>query len=198
MSDLDSFDPRIGDVERRLKALSPRDARLNVAETLFRAGQESAKRHQTRWRIAWPLVTAACVLISVVTTATVVRRAEPRIAEVDRSIVVPEENVDDTSAERVVPDYRASISSDRDWVAEEKPERRSNLGYLSIRWLALEFGVDSLPTAGAVASNGNPPPLRYGDWRSGIVDGDLPFAESRRGGVEQSVEPLPGFNGGSS
>ena len=125
MSELNSHDPRLADVERRLAALSPRDAQLNVAETLFRAGQESALHHQTRLRIAWPLVTAASVLLSVVTTAAVVRRPEQRFVDVDRSIAVPEqdaEDAEDTAAEPRVPDRREAIRPARDWVAEQRPQ----------------------------------------------------------------------------
>ncbi|MCU0960839.1 MAG: hypothetical protein MUF48_12110 [Pirellulaceae bacterium] len=84
-------------LERTLGELVPSAARLDIAQTMYRAGQASARAHRPASRL-WPVATSALAIVSLTLAALLAIPKQPQIVYVPRALSEP------ASAARIAQD----------------------------------------------------------------------------------------------
>ena len=159
-------------LERALRELVPAPARLDVAQTMFRAGQAAAS-HSSPWRRVWPATTAVFALVSLALGTLLALPEPPRIvyvpvgAATDDARVPPSAMLATDSAAGAGHALPASPTGDQAETAWADVHAPSSFGYLRSRALALN---DCWDTAPAVSPHAPIPAPRSGDWRTLVGD----------------------------
>lgn len=167
MSEFESLNAEQREFEQSLKQLQPAEPELDVAELMFRAGQDSARRQLRRWQLS-TLVTSVCALVAVIVLwpgSTSSPANESRIAangEDNRSEPAPEVSTDVAPAiEARQQETQAVAEADENSIAPQPVEPRPLLfdwwnrqttvsvstgeSYIDLRNRVLRDGVDALP-----------------------------------------------------
>lgn len=159
-------------LERALQELAPAPARLDVAQTMFRAGQAAASQSSS-WRRVWPATSAVLALVSITLGTLLVIPDQPQIVYVpvdratgDAQTPQPAMLATDgaADADNVLP---AAPTMDEAEIAQPDVRSLSPFGYLRSRALALS---DRWETAPIVSQHAPIPSLRSGDWRTLVGD----------------------------
>ncbi len=162
------------DVEQLLQQLAPAPARLDVAQTMFRAGQQSVRR-PSRWQVIWPLSSACLALLSLTLAVLLTLPAKPRVVDVaqdEPSVKAPHVPNPPT----VLADQNGSssvLSSDRpttDW----PPPRDETL---------------SRPRYGSETTSSIPSPL-WGEGGAGGTENTLVAFEPLLSGCDPALDDI--------
>jgi hypothetical protein len=144
----------LNELERLLASLSPRPANLDRDRLLFRAGQESRRRHWV-WRMATLGVAGACVCL---TLMIVLRPApEPLVRIVKEQVVVYVPAPESQASVAMAPQSPVAY-------APGSPDgmKAQAMSYWQMHQQALRFGVDGLPSSAAESEEHANGPVRSG------------------------------------
>jgi hypothetical protein len=159
-------------LERALKELVPTAARLDVAQTMFRAGQAAVGR-SSPWRRMWPATTAMFAVVSLALGMLLMIPDQPQIVYVPVDAapggarVSPSTMLATGSAPEAEQMEPAGASDEEVEAIASDVTSQSPFGYLRSRALALN---DRWDTAPAVSQYAPIPSLRSGDWRALVGD----------------------------
>ena len=160
----------LNDLERALQELAPAPARLDVAQTMFRAGQASAGRPGPG-RYFWPGTSALLAVVSLVLGAFLAMPDQPRIVYVPVDAAVGKEPMPQPAM--VAKDHGTSTDSHRsapstisnEEIARLAPRGLNLLSHLRSRDLALVDAWDASERTSQSSSQASIPPLCSRDWR---------------------------------
>lgn len=132
------LDKGLNEMAKALASLQWKTSGIDRDRTMYLAGQASARRPQVGFRssptrFAWPLATAASILLAVTMGATLLLDDKPQTVE--RIVYVPASGSHESPVET-----RPGVSS-----PEEPTDSLPRSDYLVRRWIALTQGVDALP-----------------------------------------------------
>lgn len=178
----------LNELERVLRELAPAPARLDVAQTMFRAGQAAARRPAGRPRL-WQATSAMLAVISLTLGALLAMPDPPRIVYVPlddvaeqgqpvQPALVVEKNVpkaDNTLSAYPTIDEAAIAHSDSRWL--------NSLGHLRSRGLAVDNPWATSLVTPESSQRATIPALCSGDWRA-MADES---SRHPRSGVSDSV-----------
>lgn len=162
-------------LERALRELVPAPARLDVAQTMFRAGQAAASR-SSPWRRVWPATTAVFALVSLALATLLALPKSPRIVYVPVGAATEDARVPPSAmlatdgaagAGHALPASPTGEQAEMAEMARSDMYAPSSFGYLRSRALALN---DCWDTAPAVSPHAPIPAPRSGDWRAMVGD----------------------------
>ncbi len=159
-------------LERALKELVPTAARLDMAQTMFRAGQAAAGR-SSPWQRVWPATTAMFAVVSLALGALLMIPDEPQVvylpvdASHDGTRASPPTMLATGNATEAAHVGPAGVPAAEAEFIPADMISQSLSGYLRARALALN---DRWDTAPSVSQSAPIPPLRFGDWRALVGD----------------------------
>ena len=163
MSEERELDLGLNDLEQSLRKLAPKSPRMDVAQAMFLAGQQSALARQPG-RMAWPIAAMVLLVVSATLGTLLAVPDEPRIVYIDREIQVEDNGKDakrrsDKSMPGPVEGPRNESSIDEGTIDEA-------LEFFRSRRLAIDDSLDRLLPVTPVSTATSVSPLRYGDWRA--------------------------------
>lgn len=178
------------ELERALQHLAPAPARLDVAQTMFRAGQATVAR-PSAWQRIWPATSAVLALVSVTLGALLMVPHHPQV------VYVPV----DAQAHASLPPAPALAASDSQSAASrgrsESPAEQELArwdarwlrasGYLRISEMVAVSSGDVTAVASPASAQASLPALSFGDWRT-MVAGAPAHRDSAQSDSQPSVD----------
>ncbi len=178
------------DLERALKDLVPAPGRLDMGQTMFRAGQQSMRRQQ-RWQVAWPLSSACLALLSITLGVLLTLPNEPRIVYVPRDMPVQTDTKEIAPPATLVDPHNTSTVQSKDTSEVPLFTPSDNIySRLALRELALQGKWDTGITHQDTGTT-SIKSLRYQDWRS-LLD-DTSVADRLQDSTPSSLFEWPTF-----
>lgn len=186
MSEFESMNHEQEEFARSLQQLRPVEPELDVAELMFRAGQDSAweesQRQLRRWQFS-TLVTSACAVMAVITLWPVSASTPASETSIAHETIQPEPKPDESIAEKQIPvreerTPEAIVDVEQPklqphplndwWNRQFTVSATTEDSYLDLRNRILQDGIDALPEPklGGGSSSGEPltaSPLRLRD-----------------------------------
>ncbi len=176
MEDERKNDNDLADLAGMLQDLAPTRARLDTAQTLFLAGQQSIRRHQ-RWQILWPL-SSACLAVTCITLGVLLARpTQSRIVyvPVERSTEMATDK-DEANLTKPLADRDHHPKARRTQIATNYRTDTTWLGDLKLRRWQTRLLDGSLDHVGPEPTTEEPviiTPIRSSDWRNLLTDAHL-------------------------
>ena len=165
----------LNQLERALKELAPAPARLDVAQTMFRAGQASVRR-PGGWQYFWPGTSALLAVVSIALGTLLATPDQQQIVYVPVGAATAEEQIpqpalvaadrdaatDDTWPASLTVNGAENSRSDPRWLNLVSPLLSRELAMVNLWETIPRTSQESQPTA--------IPSLCSGDWRTLVGD----------------------------
>ena len=165
-------------LERALKELAPTPARLDVAQTMFRAGQASVRRPRG-WQRLWPATSALLAVVSITLGTLLAIPDQQQIVyiPVDAAAEKGQTSQPAMVATNGIPDADNTLpaSSTMDEAEISRPDVRwlNPISHLRSRDLAMGNPWETVPMTSQTAQQATIPSLRSGDWPAMVGDNGL-------------------------
>ena len=178
----------LNELERVLQELAPTPARLDVAQTMFRAGQSAASRPAGRPRL-WQATSAALAVVSLTLGALLTMPRQPQVVYVRMDEAAEQRPLTQPAmaADNHTPGNGNMLSAYPQLVNAEVAFADScwptPLSHLRSRGLSLENNWSTTPVTSETSQQTAVPALCLGDWRAMVDDS----SRRTRSGVSDSV-----------
>ena len=179
----------LNEFERVLQELAPTPARLDVAQTMFRAGQAAARRPAGRPRL-WQATSAMLAVVSLTLGALLAMPRQPQVVYVrdgrgSRTTAADSArhgrgNTTHLDNDNMLSAYPRLVTAE---VALADSRWPTPLSHLRSRGLSLENNWSTTPVTSETSQQTAVPALCLGDWRAMVDDS----SRRTRSGVSDSV-----------
>lgn len=165
----------LNQLERALKDLTPAPARLDIAQTMFRAGQASAGR-PGGWQYFWPGTSALLAVVSVTLGALLATPDQPQIVYVPvgaatAEVQTPQPALVATDGDAAPDDnWPASSTVSGAEISRPDPSWLNLMSPLLSRELAMVNLWETIPRTSPGSQPTAIPSLCSGDWRTLVGD----------------------------
>jgi hypothetical protein len=178
------------ELERALRQLAPAPTRLDVAQTMFRAGQATVSR-PSAWQRIWPATSAVLALVSITLGGLL-------MVPDHRQVVYVPVDVQTHAAQPPAPTLAAPASHPAAGGVRSESPAESQLARWDARWLrasgylrvsemvAMSSG-DIAAVAAPASQHAALPALCSGDWRAMVDEAHSPH-DSAESAVRSSVD----------
>ncbi len=178
----------LNEFERVLQELAPTPARLDIAQTMFRAGQAAARRPAGRPRL-WQATSALLAIVSLTLGALVAMPRQPQVVYVpmEKAAEQRQQTQPTMAAEHNAPGNDNMLSAHPRLVNAQValPDSRwpTPLSHLRSRGLCLENNWRTRSVTSETSQQTAVPALCLGDWRAMVDDS----SRRTRSGVSDAV-----------